>query len=443
MIGLIRVDPADLERLASSLQAVGDAMQRTPDVDTFDQRDCGHARLASTLRAFTGQSKQTRTKVAGDCTAIATMTRQAQQAYAEVERAVGGLFQTAQSSEHAQGTNSPYIQPQNELARLSAIRDHFERLRQQRPLNSFEQALYDEAVSGLDRITKIANLENRQFLKLSAASGDERFIEVYGDLDKAKKVVVYVPGVSTDLDTIMAGGGPPEELQRKLTQLYGEEVAVIHWADYDVPSSIGPPAALPHGAESGVAPLQSLIAQLRSEGFATDDIGVIGHSYGSVVTGHAMKAPGGLDVGYVLMIGSPGTGAASRDDLGSPHAHVSAAVGPGDSISSAHSDFGAAGGLLGGLVGALFGKGPEGAGIGSKAGYYVGDAVPGMDINGPHGPPPTDPDFGASVVEVPTVNSHDAADYLDDPNILADIKNNLLKGDSGEASMETPSTTYA
>ncbi len=147
--------------------------------------------------------------------------------------------------------------------------------------------------------------EDRQIL-LFDPRGDGRVAEVFGDLDQAGFVAVVVPGITNDIDNFgpIDGGG----FRANAGQLYEEaarlepDVATIAWLGYDTPD--GADAALAGAAEDGH---RHLVAFTKGLAAATPEphLTVIGHSYGSLVTG--MAAGAGMAVDDVVFVGSPGT----------------------------------------------------------------------------------------------------------------------------------------
>ena len=169
---------------------------------------------------------------------------------------------------------------------------------------------------------------DRQFLMFSDTPGDERIIEVHGDLSRAKKVIIHIPGISTNLDSYVNGGhSDAQALFGGATDMYGPDVAVVSFANYPIPGGLDGlnaesvrallDADSDHGARIGGENLRQLVAELHRAGFRSDDISVVAHSYGTSVTGAAMKD--GLDVSRVIALGSPGMGGDSRAAIGSPN----------------------------------------------------------------------------------------------------------------------------
>ncbi|MFD7625287.1 alpha/beta hydrolase [Streptomyces sp. NPDC059851] len=174
--------------------------------------------------------------------------------------------------------------------------------------------------SAVRRAHRFASLAEpgRQILAFNPTGGG-RVAEVFGDLDRAERVSVIVPGVDTDVLTF-------ERTQRRLTapvgmaqSLYAAEraaapdsrTAVIAWADYTAPSGVGMDAATGRMAVDGAVRLQALAASLPGDA----SVALFCHSYGSVVCGVAAHAlpPRVTDV---VVAGSPGMRAGSVAELG-------------------------------------------------------------------------------------------------------------------------------
>jgi hypothetical protein len=154
--------------------------------------------------------------------------------------------------------------------------------------------------------------EGRQILTFDP-QGDGRVAEVFGDLDEAGYVGVIVPGIANDIDNFgpLDGGG----FRAHAEQLYEEavrlepDVATIAWLGYDTPDGAG--AALRRSADDGHRHLIAFTEGLAAAN-SRPHLTIIGHSYGSLVTG--MAAGAGLAVDDVVFVGSPGTSLARASD---------------------------------------------------------------------------------------------------------------------------------
>ncbi|MEI7033669.1 alpha/beta hydrolase [Streptomyces pratensis] len=224
-----------------------------------------------------------------------------------------------------------------------------------------------EASRRLGRFRSMLGPE-RQILAFDP-TGRGRAAEVFGDLDRAARVSVIVPGVDTHLLTLertRRAGSAPVGMAKSL---YGAErsaspgtrTAVIAWADYTAPAGLGMDAALGGLAEDGAARLNAMVGTLPGD----SAVSLFCHSYGSVVCGVAADdAPG--RVADIAVAGSPGMRAASARQLDTG-ARIWAMRGGDD---------------------------------------WIGD-VPHLEFGGiGHGADPVDPDFGARIVSAAGAAGH-------------------------------------
>jgi pimeloyl-ACP methyl ester carboxylesterase len=149
--------------------------------------------------------------------------------------------------------------------------------------------------------------------------GTGRVAEVFGDLTKAERVSVVVPGVDTDLLTFQRTyrrHSAPVGMSRSLYEAQrevspGTRTAVIAWADYTAPRGIGMDAATALRAHAGAARLDALVRALPGTG----PVSLFCHSYGSVVCGVAARSLPSR-VADIAVAGSPGMRAGSAAQLG-------------------------------------------------------------------------------------------------------------------------------
>ncbi|WSA97346.1 alpha/beta hydrolase family protein [Streptomyces sp. NBC_01795] len=169
-------------------------------------------------------------------------------------------------------------------------------------------------------------------------TGRGRAAEVFGDLERAQRVSVVVPGVDTELLTFeksslpySAPVGMAKSLQHQqhATAPY-TRTATIAWADYTAPVGLGVDAASGGPAKDGAERLDSFIRTLpaatraasggASGEAASPKISLFCHSYGSVVCGVAAhRMPD--DVTDIAVSGSPGMRADNAAQLGTS-AHI-------------------------------------------------------------------------------------------------------------------------
>ena len=143
--------------------------------------------------------------------------------------------------------------------------------------------------------------EGRQIL-LFDPEGDGRVVEVFGDLDGAEHIAVVVPGITNDRSNFDGFRTGAANLHQRSEELAVGDVATIAWLGYDTPD--GPGAVIKNAARAADEPLIDFVAALDAMD-GKRHITVIGHSYGSLVTG--MAAGAGLAADEVVFVGSPGT----------------------------------------------------------------------------------------------------------------------------------------
>ncbi|MFI1674825.1 alpha/beta hydrolase [Streptomyces sp. NPDC020598] len=155
-----------------------------------------------------------------------------------------------------------------------------------------------------------------------------RAVEVFGDLAHADRVAVLVPGSDTSLDTYERFHAQAATLHDRLTEQAGragrpgsgagsgadagERTAVVAWLGYTTPGTISATVVTPDRAEEAAPLLRAFLTGLAAVTGPAARVTLLCHSYGTVVCGRAASR---LDVSDVVLLGSPGTGAASVADL--------------------------------------------------------------------------------------------------------------------------------
>ncbi|GAA2358689.1 alpha/beta hydrolase [Nonomuraea africana] len=189
-------------------------------------------------------------------------------------------------------------------------------------------AMTESALAERYAATRAVSGGDRRLLAYDRA-GDGRAIEVVGDLAAARTVIVFVPGTGFGLDdfdgTSASPAGAARAIHARAAALRpGEPVAVLGWLGYDAPEMTDWQVVTTLPAAKGAMALRRLVTALGGK----DRLSLVCHSYGSVVCGQA--APG-LPVDDIVVLGSPGMGAATKAELRTP-ARVWAALGAKDDV---------------------------------------------------------------------------------------------------------------
>jgi len=137
-------------------------------------------------------------------------------------------------------------------------------------------------------------------------AGQGLAVEVFGNLARARRVAVLVPGSDTSLATFdsrgtASPGGAARALGAQVRKLDpGARLAIIAWLGYGDPATLSPGVLTSGDAAQGAAALRPFVDDLVRHGH---QVALICHSYGSVVCG--LAAPH-LPVTDIAVVGSPG-----------------------------------------------------------------------------------------------------------------------------------------
>ena len=179
--------------------------------------------------------------------------------------------------------------------------------------------------TGLAR--SLDDVRGRHFIDFNPR-GQGLAAEVIGNLARATRVAILVPGSDTSLATFDArgpasppgralpGGAPARPLDP------ANRLAVIAWLGYPTPSTLSPAVMTSGDAGQGASALRPLVDDLVEHGH---QVALICHSYGSVVCGLAASH---LPVTDIAVIGSPG-----MDSSSVPALHTTARVWAGRGAS--------------------------------------------------------------------------------------------------------------
>ncbi|MFI0982744.1 alpha/beta hydrolase [Streptomyces sp. NPDC021093] len=164
----------------------------------------------------------------------------------------------------------------------------------------------------------------RQFLSFSPV-GDGQAVEVLGDLARADRISVVVPGSDTTVDTYDQFGATYASLNGGSRALYAEEqrlapkerVAVVAWYGYAAPRTMSRDVATTGRAEEGGRGLRTFLTDLQRVN-PEAPVALLCHSYGTVVCGKALQGMDADDASApaaAVVFGSPGMGVGSRAEL--------------------------------------------------------------------------------------------------------------------------------
>ncbi|MFE6917259.1 alpha/beta hydrolase [Streptomyces rubiginosohelvolus] len=184
--------------------------------------------------------------------------------------------------------------------------------------------------------------------------GNGRAIVSYGNPDTSRNVAAYVPGLNTSLDKEFAEGDLKRARDLSIAaNKYGAPAAAITWLGYDAPQSPDGlrslAVAVDGRAEEGGRAFHQFMDGVKVANDHEDPhMTAIGHSYGSRTVGAAAQQSGGIPgVDEIVLVGSPGVGVDSADELGVGRDHVFVGAAANDVVtklpSKAESVLGMAG----------------------------------------------------------------------------------------------------
>jgi hypothetical protein len=164
--------------------------------------------------------------------------------------------------------------------------------------------------------------------------GSGRAVEVIGDLARAERLAILVPGADTTLSTFdvrghrpyaTPGGGARALLDQARRLDPDPKLAVIAWLGYSPPTVTSAGVVTDLRADAGATQLRRLVDGLHQINPAARTT-LLCHSYGSVVCGEAVKS---VSVNDIAAFGSPGMTTPTANALGT-RAHIWAARGTRD-----------------------------------------------------------------------------------------------------------------
>lgn len=187
----------------------------------------------------------------------------------------------------------------------------------------------------------LQNTPDSYLIGLRTENGIIRAITSVGNPDEADHVAVTIPGMGSQdrAGETMRGMLSESALVRAEAQSElrdarrDESVAVVSWMNYDTPPGLIDAASDDH-AEAGAPALSNYLQSIDVTSTGTDDphLTLVGHSYGSLVSGLALNEGGNTVVDDFVAYGSPGFYASDEAGLGMQDGHVYVMQAPSDDI---------------------------------------------------------------------------------------------------------------
>ncbi|SNR93854.1 alpha/beta hydrolase [Actinomadura mexicana] len=234
---------------------------------------------------------------------------------------IGAVMMTTAGTGHADPYAAPVAVPRMAPSTLD-VRYAAER-------RSIEAALRTaEKVGDTDRRRALGAFlqPGRRFLYFDPR-GRGRAIEVIGDLARARRIAVLVPGADTTLAAFDKRGGKPwstpgggaRAVYRQARSLSPEPgLAVVAWLGYAAPKTFSGDVLTAERAAEGAVRLRTFMKGVHQVNPGAR-VGLLCHSYGSVVCGRAAlggsKSAAWRQVTDIALYGSPGTTAWSASRL--------------------------------------------------------------------------------------------------------------------------------
>ncbi|WP_405449620.1 alpha/beta hydrolase family protein [Streptomyces achromogenes] len=191
---------------------------------------------------------------------------------------------------------------------------------------------YEHLTNSLHGINKIQERFDRTgerglpeaYLLGFSADEDGRAIVANGNPDTADHQAVYVPGTTSDLNSIEGNINRMVNLWEVAhAKSGGQSVSTITWLGYDAPDEVVKDARHDSYAYNGAPAFNKFLDGLEAShtGDAPPHRTVIGHSYGSTLIGAAAQK-GTLNADDVVFAGSPGVLVSGADELDVHKGHV-------------------------------------------------------------------------------------------------------------------------
>lgn len=357
MTETLDVDSATLRRVGVGLQSWAAELQRgtpAPVLSMTAARLPGLASGAACAQLADALDLQTR-GLAGDMFVFADRLNLAAGSYESADTQSASVLKStdADGADHVrgippkQGGGSDFstgFSTGNIDAIDRANRDLLERM--ERRCNQLPDGrVKNDRLADIHAIREALTVPDSHLLYLSIPDSPTEMIPAataIGDPFNADHVSVTVPGVTgATRHSIAAMTREAADLRQAArliaTQLQArEDISTIAWVGYQPPPGLGAPDAVVDDLASAGAPkLESFLHELNRASHRPDQtLALFGHSYGSVLSGIALKDGASAVVDNAVMYGSPGFEATSPAKLGMPDEHFFVMTAPDDQIRS-------------------------------------------------------------------------------------------------------------
>lgn len=171
----------------------------------------------------------------------------------------------------------------------------------------------------------------RQLVLFGTSSERAEAAIVNGDLDSAKHVAVFTPGLTSNVPDSLSGyDAQMADLQLRTQEEIGRHggepgsVATVTWIGYQAPQlgeTVFDPnsVAFEHAAQRGADNLAPFLQGIDAARDSDPHLTALGHSYGSTTTGIGLARNTGVD--EAVFFGSPGLGTGDLDTVLVPDGH--------------------------------------------------------------------------------------------------------------------------
>lgn len=198
-------------------------------------------------------------------------------------------------------------------------------------------------ISDLDKTRGAVDDPDKYLIALDTSGSTTKAVVAVGNPDEADHVSVAVPGMGSqnDAGATVEGMVNEADLLKREAELQldavigreGETVATVAWLGYDTPPGLAEAGG--DARATGAAPVLTNYLEsvdVTSTGDDKPHLTLVGHSYGSVVSGMALNDGANAVVDDYVAYGSPGFYAMDEVDLGMQQGRVFVMQTPDDPI---------------------------------------------------------------------------------------------------------------